>query len=235
MHDSQRLFFYQTQDEACGYLSGQRARNLLADPYYPMDPELYQRLIEQGFRRSGAHVYRPYCINCDACVPVRIPVREFRPNRSQRRCLRDNQDIEVRARIGHFQPHYFALYQRYLASRHAGGGMDSPTQESFSRFLLADWCNTLFYEFWLDTQLVGVAVSDQLPNALSAVYTFFEPGLPGKRGLGKFAVLWQIEAAQHGDTEHLYLGYWIGNCEKMNYKTQYRPLEFFDGQSWQRH
>jgi len=232
MRETRTLFFYQTQDETCGYLDGKRARNLLADPHFPMNPSIYGQLIERGFRRSGNHVYRPYCADCNDCVPVRVPVSSFTASRSQRRCLHRNADVCVQQLQGRYSDEYFDLYRRYLASRHPGGGMDDPTPESFSRFLLCDWCDTRFFEFRLDGKLLAVAVSDALPGALSAVYTFFEPQAPTQRALGKLAVLWQLQQAQHSAIEQLYLGYWIEHCEKMRYKTDYRPLQYFDGQRW---
>jgi len=232
MRESQTLFFYQTQGEACGYLDGMRSRNLLADPHFPMSPAIYRQLIERGFRRSGNHVYRPYCAHCDACVPVRVPVANFVANRSQRRCLRHNADVRVKQLEGRYSDEYFDLYRRYLASRHPGGGMDDPTPESFRRFLLCDWCDTRFFEFRRDGELLAVAVSDALPDALSAVYTFFEPQAPARRALGKLAVLWQLQESHRSGLQQLYLGYWIEDCEKMRYKTDYRPLQYYDGRRW---
>lgn len=232
MRENQSLIFYQTQEEACGYLPDLRSRNLLADPYFPMSAEVYQQLIARGFRRSGAHVYRPFCEHCSSCIPVRVPVAAFKPNRSQRRCLRANVDLQVHSRAGHYSEEYFALYTRYLDNRHPDGGMENPTAESFQRFLLADWCDTQFIEFRQAGELLAVAVCDQLPEALSAVYTFFDPALPSQRALGKLAVLWQISEAQRLGLTHLYLGYWIRDCSKMSYKTDYRPLEYYDGERW---
>ena len=54
----------------------------------------------------------------------------------------------------------------------------------------------------------------------------------GRRSLGRFAILWQIGEAERLGLEAVYLGYWIKNCRKMNYKTQYRPIELFVNQRW---
>ncbi len=34
------------------------------------------------------------------------------------------------------------------------------------------------------------------------------------------------------DLEFLYLGYWIKNCDKMNYKRRYKPLEAYLNDQW---
>ena len=81
---------------------------------------------------------------------------------------------------------------------------------------------------------MGVAVTDVLPNALSAVYTFFDPG-QSARSPGTFAILWQIAEAHRRGLAHLYLGYWIGACRKMSYKERFRPIEAWDGRQWRRY
>ncbi|MBF0588613.1 MAG: hypothetical protein HQL53_05750, partial [Magnetococcales bacterium] len=66
-----RLFLSRSHD--CGYLPQRQAATLFIDPEYPMTPGLYDLMLEQGFRRSGSHVYRPYCHLCEQCIPARIP------------------------------------------------------------------------------------------------------------------------------------------------------------------
>ncbi|HYY16343.1 MAG TPA: hypothetical protein VE965_06835 [Gammaproteobacteria bacterium] len=124
-----------------------------------------------------------------------------------------------------FKHEYFQLYQKYLAARHPGGGMDNPTPQSFMEFLTASWADTIFYEFRLDRHLLAIAVVDRMEDALSAVYTFFDPD-HSARSLGRFAILCEIEAARIAGLKWLYLGYWIKECRKMRYKSEYRPFEY---------
>lgn len=231
-----QLALYLTADHACSYLDGLRARTLFVDPLARMDSATYQALVDQGFRRSGAHVYRPACRGCARCVPVRIPVAAFRPNRSQRRNWEQNaSEIRLIDTPAAFQPAQFALYLRYLAGRHPDGSMaDDTSVESYRRFLVDPWGGeTRFLELRLDNRLVGVAVTDLLPHGLSAVYTFFDPELAA-RGPGTFAVLAQIETARRLGLPYLYLGYWIGASRKMSYKDRFRPIETWDGRQWHR-
>jgi len=74
-------------------------------------------------------------------------------------------------------------------------------------------------------------VTDRVPGALSAVYTFFDPDQP-RLGLGTLAILRQIEWARREGLDYLYLGYWIEGHAKMDYKRRYRALEAFDGRQW---
>ncbi|HET8808563.1 MAG TPA: arginyltransferase [Methylophaga sp.] len=223
------LDFYQDRLHPCSYLADRQARNIYPDPLRPLTNKLYSQLIQHGFRRSGEHVYRPYCPSCAACVPVRIKVKDFQPNRNQRRCLQQNQQITVNLHAAEFNEQHYDLYCRYLHSRHPGGGMDNPTPHSYQQFLTSSWSDTRFIEIFDKDQLLAVAITDFVNGAASAFYTFFEPKL-AKRSLGTLAILKQIELARQQGLDFLYLGYWIEASPKMNYKTHFAALQYFDGQ-----
>jgi leucyl-tRNA---protein transferase len=226
-----RLAFYATSLRACGYLPDLQAASLLADPAALMDTRIYSQLADFGFRRSGEYVYRPRCPTCEACIPVRLPVERFRPRRGHRRCWRRNADLKVIPAPAGYRDDHFALYRRYIQDRHPGGGMDSTDPRRYIEFLTASWCTTMFYEFRAGPRLVGVAVVDRLEHGLSAVYTFFDPD-EGPRGLGVYAVLWEIQEARRLGLPWLYLGYWIRECPKMSYKSQFRPLQVYADGCW---
>lgn len=230
MNAPRQLQFYATPPHPCAYLPGQESISLFADPA-ATDGALYDRLAQLGFRRSGSHVYRPACTQCHACTPARIPVDAFEPRRRDRRCRERNSDLRVDFVEAHFSEEAYALYCRYLQARHADGGMDNPTPEQFDQFLIGSWSTTWFLELRLEQQLVAVAVTDQLADGLSAVYTCFDPKL-NLRSLGRFSILQQIQATQHLDLPYLYLGYWIAASPKMAYKGEYRPLETLSGEQW---
>ena len=230
--------FYATAPYACSYLPDRNARSQVATPGHLIDPQLYSELVRRGFRRSGVFTYRPYCDHCRACVPVRIPVERFEPDRSQRRCLARNADIQTRIAPARRTAEHFELYQRYLAARHRDGGMDGHGTVEFDQFLVGSWSDTRFVEMRLagdhgPGRLLAVAVTDRVGRGLSAVYTFFEPEL-AQRGLGTLAILRQIEWARREGLDHLYLGYWIDGHGKMDYKRRFQPLEAFDGRQWRR-
>ena len=226
-----RLDLFLSAPHPCSYLPDRDTINLVADPRVTINTRLYSALVEQGFRRSGEFTYRPRCPDCDACVSMRLPVARFRPNRAQRRVLKRNQDVSLIAQPALFNAEHFDLYQRYLSTRHPGGGMDNPTREDYLRFLTAAHIDTLFYELRSPEQLIGVAVVDRLRNGLSAVYTFFEPRA-AQRSPGTLAILLQIQQAQQLGLEYLYLGYWIERCDKMRYKADYRPSEGYVDGHW---
>ncbi len=229
---SQNLNLYLTSEHECGYLPGHRATNLVPDPCVQMNMDLYSQLIELGYRRSGSHTYRPHCRQCSKCIPCRIPVDRFRPNRSQRRCLQANSDCTTHRLRSGFRNEHFELYQRYINARHADGNMANPLPQDYRSFLYSDWSETFFTEFRADGQLLAVAVCDRVRSGLSAVYSFFDPDLAG-RSLGTYCVLKLIEQADLLGLGYLYLGYLIHDSDKMSYKQNFRPLEVFIDNRWQ--
>lgn len=234
-HDTEGLRLFDTGAHPCGYWPERTARDLVLDPRDPRLPQLYPLALSWGFRRSGDIVYRPHCGACRACVAVRVPVGEFVPDRSQRRCLRRNADVEMRVVATERTDEQLALYQRYLAARHPGGGMDDHGAAEYDQFLVGAWASGRFLEFRVQGQLLAVAVTDRVENALSAVYTFYDPDPDhAARGLGTLAILQQIAWARREQLEHLYLGYWIEGHRKMDYKRRFRPLETFTGRGWRR-
>jgi len=221
----QPLRIFPTALHPCSYISGLVARNAVVDPSYKMTPEIYDFLLQSGFRRSGEQVYRPYCESCEECVTTRILVNDFKRSRSQKRIWKLNQDLVVKINENMFSKEYLPIYQRYLESRH-----ESVDYEGVEQFLMSKWCNVHFYEFYRHDEegvehLIGVAVADQVKSGLSAVYTFFDPDYGSKRSLGVFAVLWQIERAKTLNMDFVYPGFWIKECRKMNYKSNYQPIE----------
>lgn len=231
MTSVQKLGFYATPPHSCNYLPGQEAVTLFADPHFPKNTRLYSALADCGFRRSGEHLYIPHCTACARCVPVRIPVDEFVPTRNQLRTLKKNRHLSINRLPADFDMEHFSLYKRYLSNRHPGGGMDDPTRENYVEFLMASWAETYFYEMRVAEWLVCVAVVDYMDDALSAVYTFFDPDY-AKYSPGKFSILFEIEEARRTDRKWLYLGYWIEGCDKMEYKNEYRPMEFYINNEW---
>lgn len=231
MSSLKTLIFFATPEHACSYLEGRDATTMFVDPRAQVDKRLYSQLTALGFRRSGSHYYRPHCEACNACIPVRIPTWRFESNRNQRRILKHNDDLEFRIAPIHFREEYYALYERYISTRHEDGDMYPPSREQFTSFLIEGAIDGFFLEMRLNDRLLALAIVDVLDDGLSAIYTLFEPA-EERRSLGTLAVLWQIEEAQRRNLPYVYLGYWIRECRKMNYKTRFQPLQRLQRGRW---
>jgi leucyl-tRNA---protein transferase len=205
----------------CPYLADRMARHLTIAPA-PVFPGVYHALMDLNFRRLGPVFYRAQCDACDQCRMLRVPVAEFEPSRAQRRCRARNADLDVARVTPARNAEKLALYRRYLEARHDGQMDGSPGE--MHALTSGSSVETCEIEYRAGGRLVAVGIADVEPEAMSAVYCYFDPGV-ARRSLGVFNVLWMIDECRRRGLPWLYLGYWIRESPKMRYKADYRPCE----------
>ena len=204
----------------CPYLPDRQARDV-AFQVRRMPPGLYHSLMDLNFRRSGLIVYRPACDSCSQCRAIRLPVAEFRPNRSQRRCWAANADVTVGLSPPLPTPSKHELYRRYLRQRH-DRQMDE-SWDAFRDFLYRSPVDSLEVVYRRRDRLLGVGILDFDGDEASTVYCYYDPDERGS--LGTFNILWTIDYCRRLGIRWVYLGYAIQDCPKMNYKLRFRPHE----------
>lgn len=225
-------FFYTTAALPCPYLAGRTERKVVTELEGPDAEKLHNALSRAGFRRSHNIAYAPVCQGCRACIPIRVRVADFLPDRSLRRVARANADLTAWEAEPRASPAQFHLFQRYQHARHGGGDMADMTFHDYRAMVEDTPIASFIAEFRAaDDRLVGACLTDRLDDGFSAVYSFFDPDLAA-RSLGSFAILWLVERARRASLPYVYLGYWVPQSHKMSYKSRFRPAEIFSAGLW---
>lgn len=233
--------FFVTSPAPCPYLPGRTERKVFTELRGENADALNDALGRIGFRRSQTVAYRPSCLDCQACVSVRVVADEFEPSSTQRRNLRRNSDLEVNVCRSWSTVEQYELLQRYLSVRHPGGGMAAMDETDFADMVEHTPVTSAIVEYREPSsdgitagRLVGACLTDWQADGLSMVYSFYEPDNHGRSGLGNFIILDHIRRAQALGLPYVYLGYWVEGSPRMHYKVRYRPLERLGRQGWER-
>jgi leucyl-tRNA---protein transferase len=231
--------FFVTTPSPCPYLPGKTERKVFTELSGAHAAELNEALGRIGFRRSQGVAYRPSCVECQACVSVRVCASEFRPNATQRKLARRHADLEITACRPWTTDEQYDLLRRYLKARHPGGGMAEMDEFDFADMVEQTPVTTYVVEYREPSvdgrpgKLVGACLSDQQSDGLSMVYSFFDPEAD-RDGLGTFIILDHIARASAARLPYVYLGYWVKGSTRMQYKTRFRPIERLGPTGWRR-
>jgi leucyl-tRNA---protein transferase len=236
--------FYVTAPQPCPYLPGRLERKLFTHLSHDKPPELIDRLLTTGFRRSQNIAYVPYCEGCQACVSVRVLTNEFEADRSMTRVLARNCRLIARRMAPVPTDEQFRLFRTYIDARHGDGGMADMTSLDYRMMVEDTVIETFITEYrekpdgataltFEDWPLKAVALCDRLSDGISMVYSFFDPASAAS-SLGTYMILEHIAFARRIGLPHLYLGYWIEGSRKMTYKTRFKPQERLGPDHWER-
>jgi arginine-tRNA-protein transferase len=232
--------FFVTSPSPCPYLPGKQERKVFTELAGPHAGELNDALGRIGFRRSQGVAYRPSCAGCNACVSVRVVTPEFKPNASQRKLLKRNDDLQVAACRAWATDEQYQLLRRYLSVRHPSGGMAGMDEDDYADMVEHSPVNSLIIEYREPSRhggrgkLVAACLTDRQADGLSMIYSFFAADAANRQGLGNFVIMDHILRARDAGLPYVYLGYWVKGSPRMAYKTKYRPIEVLGPAGWRR-
>ncbi|MBY0430279.1 MAG: arginyltransferase [Rhodospirillales bacterium] len=225
-------FFFTTAPLPCPYISGRLERKIVTELTGPDAEVLHEALSRAGFRRSHSIAYTPACPGCNACIPVRIVVDGFLPDRTMRKVLKSCAHLFPREIPARATAEQYRLFSRYQDSRHSGGDMALMGFYDYRSMVEDSPIDTFLAEFRSpEGALRSVCLTDRMSDGLSAVYSFYDPDHAG-RSLGTYMILWLVEEARRQELPYVYLGYWIAESRKMSYKSRFAPLEAFGPGGW---
>ncbi len=231
--------FFVTNPGPCPYLPGKTERKVFTELNGPHADELNDALGRIGFRRSQNVAYRPSCLDCKACVSVRVVTAGFEPNATQRKILRRNEDLNVSACRPWSTAEQYDLMRRYLGQRHPEGGMVNMDEMDYADMVEQSPVHSQVIEYRTPSrfgqrgELVGACLTDQQADGLSMIYSFYDSDAEGRPGLGNFIIMDHILRARDAGLPYVYLGYWVEGSPRMNYKTRYRPIERLGPAGWE--
>ena len=228
----EKIHFYTTTKYSCSYIDKMNAQSLVVTPYKSIKQNIFQDLVEKGFRRSGQYIYKPNCESCTACIPIRLVADKFLPSKTQKRIIRNHSHLRTQEAPLIFKQNHFDLYLKYQNKRHSPLENKQNDLNDYNDFLIKSNVKSKLIEFWDGDLLKIVTIVDILNDGISAVYTFFNPN-DKKVSYGTYAVTWLINWCKKEQLKYIYLGYWIGECNKMKYKTNFKPYELFIDGYWQ--
>ncbi len=232
--------FFVTSPAPCPYLPGRTERKVFTELKGNDTDELNEALGRIGFRRSQTVAYRPSCVDCNACVSVRILAEEFAPSKSQKRLLKQNSDLEAHECRPWATAEQFDLLQKYLTVRHPGGGMATMEDSDYADMVEHTPVSSNIIEYREPAtgtskgRLVAACLTDYQGDGLSMIYSFYDPEHRNRTGLGNYIILDHIRRAQQMGLPYVYLGYWVNGSDRMQYKIRFRPMERLSREGWQR-
>lgn len=231
--------FYVTAPQPCPYLDGRAERKLFTALPTDNAVRLNDALSKQGFRRSQNVLYRPSCAECTACLSARIRVADFIPSRSQKRTLRKNAYLRREATSPWATEEQYALFRRYLDSRHSDGGMADMDIFEFAAMIEETPVKSRVVEYSAPPpagaarrELSAVCLTDVLDDGVSMVYSFYDPDR-APDSLGTYIILDHVEIARQANLPYVYLGYWVPGSRKMGYKAKFNAVDIYKGGQWQ--
>ena len=220
------------ETEPCPYLAHETARMPLRMPLGPVTLEAADQRLAEGQRRTSEFIYQTQCPSCNACEPIRLDCHEFEFSKNHRRTLRRG-DRKFEQRVSPLQADHqrVALFNKHRRMRGLVKRDTDIDLEEYVWGFVRSCFDSFEITYWLDKELVCLAVCDRASTSISAVYTYFDPDM-AKASLGTYSILKQIEFCREYKLQHLYLGYYVEQSPHMKYKSRFRPNERLINGDW---
>jgi arginine-tRNA-protein transferase len=211
------------EPHSCSYLP-ERMASLEVRVMLDVTPDELGAMLSRGWRRFGPCYFRPQCAACDECVTLRVNAADFHPSRSQRRAR--NRASRLRRVVGRpiVDGARLDLYRKWHAEReeHRGWEVSPLRAERYALDFAFPHPAAREAAYYDGDRLVGVGLFDETPDALSAVYFFYDPDLR-RDSLGVANVVALIDDARAAQKPWMYLGYRVQGCESLEYKAGFLP------------
>jgi leucyl-tRNA---protein transferase len=217
-----------TPPHPCAYLPD-RPATLDYSYVGALSPQEYEDLMNQGYRKFGRMLFRPVCDACSECRPIRIPVDRFRPDRSQRRAWKRNEDLQVRLGPPRVDRQRLELYARYHQAQEQRRGWPEQEKDAgeYAFSFTQNPLPAVEISLWEGEALRAVVLTDLTPNVVSGVYHYYDPA-GYERSLGTYCMLRTIELARSERKRWAYFGFYVRGCGSLAYKARFRPCEIMD-------
>ncbi|MEA2111676.1 MAG: arginyltransferase [Campylobacterota bacterium] len=217
-------------DEKCAYIS----ENSQTTHYKIIErcsKEKCAVLIERGWRRFGNMFFRPICQECNSCESIKIDVANYKFSKSQRRVLKKAQHFQSKLQEPSMSKEHLALFLKYhhhMEHKREWENHGVSANSYYSSFVhgYGDFGYEILY--YDDDKLIGVDLVDILPDGISSIYFYYDPDYE-PFSLGTYTILKQIELAKEKNLAWIYLGYYVQECQSLNYKNRYKPYHTLQG------
>jgi arginine-tRNA-protein transferase len=216
----------------CPYLPGEVA-SLDVRLAVDVSSAEFGAMLDRGWRRFGPSYFRPGCRACSKCIPTRVRAAEFRASKSQKRARNQSAGLMRHVGLPIVDDERLELYARWHANRETHRGWEAMplTAEHYTlefAFPHPSVREVTFRDPRKANRLVGLGIVDEVPDALSAVYFFWDP-VDAPSSLGTAHVVRLIDDAVARGMSYVYLGYTVEGCPSLAYKARFQPQESLAG------
>lgn len=223
--------FFKSLPAKCSYIPNKHEQRIFIKLKENQDDFFYQ-LMNYGFRRNYSHMYLPACSECKSCISCRIKISGFKLKKNQKRNLSKNKNLKFINALSSDIKNRYDLFKKYIIHRHPEGQMKIMSEDEFNEFFYKSPVkNSIFDVIDENRRYLGSILLDNVELGFSAVYSFYDPE-DYKKGLGNYMILKTIDEIKSQNMEYLYLGYWIKESRKMNYKSNFNNLQILIDGKW---